>query len=100
MPTIAQSALSRGFSALNRVAGESWSFGALAFSGVLGSLKIDDPRMAGATDRLQVLTVAASAFTARPKRGSTLTGPDGHTYSVSRVDDASGGLVEIVVSRT
>lgn len=98
MPTIAQSAIDRGFSALNRVAGWSWSFGAATFSGVLGELKVDDPRMAGATDRLQVLTAAASALTTRPKRGDTLTGPAGKLYSVTRLDEMPSGLVEILVS--
>lgn len=79
-------------------AGESWTFGAVTFSGVLGELKVDDPRMAGATDRLQVLTVAASALTTRPKRGDTLTGPAGKLYAVSRTDERPGGLVELVVS--
>lgn len=78
--------------------GGSWSFSGLTVSGVLGELKVEDPRMAGSTDRLQVLTVAASALTTRPKRGDTLTGPAGKLYSVTRLDEMPSGLVEILVS--
>lgn len=100
MATALQTALARGFAALTGVAGESWTFGAVSFSGVLGEIKIDDPRMAGATDRLQVLSAQGSALTTRPKRGTVLTGPAGKLYSVSRVDDQPSGLVEIIVSPT
>lgn len=100
MATALQSALARGFAALNDAAGESWAFGAVTFSGVLGQLRADDPRMAGATDRLQVLTVQASAFAsaaARPRRGSRIT-CGSREYSVTRTDEQPSGLLEILVS--
>lgn len=78
--------------------GQSWSWSGAAFPGVLGTLKPDDPRMAGGPDRLQLLTVAASALTTRPKRGDVLTGPAGKLYTVTRVDEQPYGLLEILVS--
>lgn len=97
MATALQTALARGFAALSGVAGESWTFGAASFVGVLGSLRPDDPRMAGAADRSQVLSVQASALpTPRPTRGKELTrGTD--IFTVSRVDEQPSGIVEIMI---
>lgn len=97
MATALQSALAQGFSALARVGGETWAFGAATFTGVLGSLQPDDPRMAGAADRSQVLSVQASAMPAtRPTRGKELTrGSD--IFTVSRVDEQPSGIVEIMI---
>ena len=98
MATAQQAAFARGFSALSGVAGEAWTFGAVSFSGVLGTLRPDDPRMQGAADRVQVLTVPASVFTTRPVRGSRLL-RGAAKFDVSRVDEQPSGLLEILVSQ-
>lgn len=88
-------------------AGDMFVFGGIGFTGVLGTPKPDDPRLQGAADRVQLLTVAADelavkfATDPRPKSGDLLTrSTDSAAFLVSRVDRLENGSVQFLVTKS
>jgi hypothetical protein len=66
--------------------------------GTLSDLRPDDPRVAGRTERLLVLTVATHQLTPRPRGGMELES-DGLFYAIQRLDDhRNTGQTEILLA--
>lgn len=99
MATALEDALAEGFTALLAVSGKPCVFGAASFTGVLGTLRRDDPRMLGATDHLCLLAVLATALPSpRPVLGSRLS-IGGKYYKVAQSPiEQPSGVVEFVLA--
>jgi len=99
MSTEAEEAFAEGFAALTGVHGKTWTFGAASFVAVASTLKPDDPRLLGSTDRhveLQVSTIAMPS--PRPAAGDDVR-LGGQFYRLVRQPDADGatGITAIIV---
>jgi len=102
MLTEFQQAIADGVEAIAASQAGVWTFGALVFSASESDLKANDPRMAGAADRLIELRTVSAGLPAGnyPKRGSEIS-RGGETYRVHRADHFfSAGVSIFLVSRS
>lgn len=99
MPTPAEEMFTEGFGELREVHGHSWSFGSVSFSGVLGQLRTNDPRLPGNGRQVEQLTIATAEVPAGIRKGSLLKrGSIRYTAEQAPVQDASTGLTTILVA--
>lgn len=84
MPTPAQEAFAEGFAALSEVHATAWTFGGDEFVAVEVSLKPDDPRMLGGSDRSLFLEVSPDELPSPSPKGGDELERDSVVYRVTK----------------